>query len=61
MTKIIAFANQKGGVAKTTSAIALAQTLAMEGKRIIRCFQDIDGKRLVLQSDWKLSPPLSVK
>ena len=40
MTKIIAFANQKGGVAKTTSAIALAQTLAMEGKRIL--FLDLD-------------------
>ena len=40
MTKIIAFANQKGGVAKTTSAIALAQTLAMEGKCIL--FLDLD-------------------
>ena len=40
VTKIIAFANQKGGVAKTTSAIALAQTLAMEGKRIL--FLDLD-------------------
>lgn len=40
MIKIIAFANQKGGVAKTTSAIALAQTLAMEGKRIL--FLDLD-------------------
>lgn len=40
MTKVIAFANQKGGVAKTTSAVALAQSLAMEGKRIL--FLDLD-------------------
>lgn len=40
MPKVIAFANQKGGVAKTTSAVALAQTLALEGKRIL--FLDLD-------------------
>lgn len=38
--KRYSFANQKGGVAKTTSAVALAQSLAMEGKRIL--FLDLD-------------------
>lgn len=40
MTKIIAFANQKGGVAKTTSAVALSQILSMDGKRVL--FLDLD-------------------
>ena len=40
MTKVIALANQKGGVAKTTSAIALAQALALDGKHIM--FLDLD-------------------
>lgn len=40
MTKVIVFANQKGGVAKTTSAIALAQSLALDGKRVL--FFDLD-------------------
>src|SRR6202049_5203239 len=38
--KVIAFANQKGGVAKTTTTLNLAVAFAEEGHRVLCCDMD---------------------
>src|SRR5262245_22820816 len=47
--KVIAFANQKGGVAKTTTALNLAVAFKESGHRVLACDMDPQGNLTMSQ------------
>src|SRR4051794_23060276 len=49
MAKVIAFANQKGGVAKTTTTLNLAVAFAEQGNRVLCCDMDPQGNLTMSQ------------
>src|SRR6201997_1781096 len=51
MARVIAFANQKGGVAKTTTTLNLGVALVEEGKRVLAVDLDPQGN-LTMSQGW---------
>jgi chromosome partitioning protein len=51
VARVIAFANQKGGVAKTTTTLNLGVALAEEGKRVLAIDLDPQGN-LTMSQGW---------
>src|SRR5690348_7954394 len=51
MVRVIAFANQKGGVAKTTTTLNLGVALAEQGMRVLAVDHDPQGK-LTMSQGW---------